>query len=162
MKKLLTVLVLLLGITQLQAKTYEVCFKDAAKKHNIPVQWLYAIAFTESSFNPNSKNNNRNGTRDYGFMQINSIWKKEAKRVGYSWHKITTNPCANIMFGGYILKENLRRTKSMKKAIGAYNVGFANTPKAKRLRSRYYQKVSKNRHVAKRHLKRLRRKAKPV
>ncbi len=83
MKKLLTLLVLLFGITQLQAKTYEVCFKDAAKKHNIPVQWLYAIAFTESSFNPRSKNNNRNGTRDYGFMQINSIWKKEAKRIGY-------------------------------------------------------------------------------
>lgn len=157
-----TLCVFFSGLSQVQAKTYDACFKEAAKKHNIPIQWLYAISFTESSFNPKSKNKNRNGSRDYGLMQINSIWKKEAKRLGYSWHKIKTNPCTNVMFGGHILKSNLKRTKSLSKAIGAYNVGFANTPKAKRLRKKYYQKVSRNRHVAKKHLKRLKKRVRPV
>ncbi len=102
------------------------------------MQWLYAISFTESSFNPKSKNKNANGSRDYGLMQINSIWKKEAKRMGYSWHKIKTNPCTNVMFGGHI------------------------TAKAKRLRNKYYHKVRKNRSLAKRYIKRLRKKVKPV
>lgn len=162
MRKLLTLAIFLLTLSQLNAKTYEACFKEAARKHNIPVQWLYAISFTESSFNPKSSNRNANGTRDYGLMQINSIWKKEAKRMGYSWHKIKTNPCTNIMFGSHILKSNIRRTKNMQYAIGAYNVGFAKTKKAKRLRLRYFNKVKKNRQVAKRHLKRLRRKVKSV
>lgn len=162
MKKLLTLCVFLVSMAHLHAETYEACFKKAAQKHNIPVQWLYAISFTESSFNPDSSNRNRNGTRDYGLMQINSIWKKEAKRLGYSWHKIKTNPCTNIMFGSYILKSNIRRTKNMQKAIGAYNVGFSNTAKAKRLRKKYFEKVKRNRKVAQRHLKRLRRKVKPV
>ncbi len=155
-------MVLTFSLPQLYADTYEACFKEAAKKHNLPVQWLYAISFTESSFNPKSKNKNANGSRDYGLMQINSIWKKEAKRMGYSWHKIKTNPCTNVMFGGHILKANLKRTKSISKAIGAYNAGFANTAKAKRLRNKYYQKVRKNRSLAKRYIKRLRKKVKPV
>lgn len=162
MRKIFTLCAFLFAMAQAQAKTYEVCFQEAAKKHSIPVQWLYAISFTESSFNPKSSNRNTNGTKDYGLMQINSIWKKEAKRLGYNWHKIKTNPCTNIMFGSHILKDNIRRTKNMQKAIGAYNVGFANTAKAKRLRLRYFQKVKQNRKVAQRHLKRLRRKVKPV
>ncbi len=143
-----------------QADTYDKCFKEAAKKHDLPIKWLYAISYTESSFRPNSKNKNRNGTRDYGLMQINSIWKKEAKKLGYSWHKIKTDPCTNVMFGGHILKSNYKRAKNMKKAIGAYNAGFGKTPKAKRLRQRYYSKVSRNRKVAQRHLHRLKKKVK--
>ncbi len=152
----------LLSFSQLHARTYEACFKEAAEKYDIPVQWLHAVAFTESSFNPRSRNSNTNGTRDYGFMQINTFWKKEAKRLGYSWKKIKTDPCTNIMFGGHILKYNLKRTKSLAKAIGAYNAGFANTPKAKRLRKKYYNKVRRNRLLAKRHLHRLKKKVRRV
>lgn len=162
LKRFFILAVLIFGFSQSYAKTYDACFKEAAKKHQIPIQWLYAISFTESSFNPKSKNKNRNGSRDYGLMQINSIWKNEAKKLGYSWHKIKTNPCTNIMFGGYILKSNLKRTKNLSRAIGAYNAGFANTPKAKRQRLRYYNKVKNNRAVAKRHLKRLKKKVRPV
>lgn len=162
LKQFFIFLFIILSFTKAYTKTYDACFKAAAKKHNIPVQWLYAISFTESSFNPKSQNKNRNGSRDYGLMQINSIWETEAKKLGYSWHKIKTNPCTNVMFGGHILKNNLKRTKSLSKAIGAYNAGFANTPKAKRLRKKYYQKVRRNRVLAQRHLNRLKKKVKPA
>lgn len=155
-------LTLFFACSKLYAKTYDACFKEAAKKHDLPIQWLYAISFTESSFNPKSKNKNRNGSRDYGLMQINSIWAKEAHKLGYSWNKIKTNPCTNIMFGGHILKSNLKRTKNLSRAIGAYNAGFANTPKAQRQRLKYYNKVKRNRSIAQRHLKRLKKKVKPV
>lgn len=151
-------LFLYLGQTAQAADTYEACFLKAAKKHGIEVEWLHAISFTESSFDPKSKNRNKDGSRDYGLMQINSLWKEKAKELGYNWETITKNPCENVMFGGHILKENLKRLKSLELAIGAYNAGFADTPKAQKRRKSYYLKVAKNREVAKRYLDRLKKK----
>lgn len=141
-----------------QAKTYEACFQKASKKHGVPLELLLAVSFTESSFRHASRNRNSNGTADYGLMQINSLWAKEAHKYGYQWSKIKKNACTNIMFGSLILKNNKNRLGSWKSAIGAYNAGFANTAKAKKRRLRYYNKVLKNRAIAQRHIKRLKRK----
>lgn len=159
MKKITVYIFLVVfGLTASYAKTYEACFKKAAKKHGVPLDYLLAVSFTESSFRHSSRNSNRNGTADYGLMQINSIWAKEAHKYGYSWNKIKKNACTNIMFGSLILKNNKKRLGSWKKAIGAYNAGFASTPKAKKRRLRYYKKVLRNRAIAKKHIKRLKRK----
>ncbi len=141
------------------AKTLEQCFHDASAKNDVPMSLLLAVAFTESSFKANSLNKNKNGTHDYGLMQINSIWSKDAKRHGFSWEKIKKDPCTNVMFGSFILKQNKKRLGSWSKAIGAYNAGFSNSPKAKKVRRRYYDKVMRNKLVAKRHIHRLQQKA---
>lgn len=154
-------LFLLIGFSGLGfAKTLEQCFHDASAKNEVPVKLLFAVAFTESSFKPNSLNKNKNGTRDYGLMQINSIWAKAAKKHGFSWEKIKKDPCTNVMFGGYILKQNKKRLGSWSKAIGAYNAGFSKSPKARKVRERYYNKVMKNKQLAERYIGRLQRKAK--
>lgn len=158
MKKTTLLIILLFSLTIGYAKTYEACFKRAAKKNNVPLDILLAVSFTESSFRHSSRNSNRNGTADYGLMQINSIWAKEAHKYGYQWSKIKRNACTNIMFGSLILKNNKKRLGSWKSAIGAYNAGFANTAKAKKRRLKYYKKVIRNRAVAKRYIKRLKRK----
>lgn len=159
MKRIITfTLLLLLSITQLQAKTYEACFKAASQKHGVPLKILLAVSFTESSFNHRSRNSNRNGTQDYGLMQINSIWAPHAKKMGYSWNQIKSNPCTNIMFGSRILKDNRKRLGNWKSAIGAYNAGFAKTAKAKQRRNKYYKKVMRNKLVAQRNIKRLKKK----
>jgi len=48
------------------------CFDEAACRYNISADILYAIAKVESNFNPGAVNWNKNGSYDYGIMQINS------------------------------------------------------------------------------------------
>ncbi|PIE44791.1 MAG: hypothetical protein CSA44_03195 [Gammaproteobacteria bacterium] len=149
MKKIIILVTILLNFIQpLQAKSLNSCFQEAANKHAIPVEYLLAVSYTESRFKPKVKGHNKNGSKDYGLMQINSIWSKQAKHMGYSWKKITTNPCTNIMFGGQILKDNRKRMGSWSAAIGAYNAGFAKTPKAKKRRARYYNLVMSHKKAA--------------
>ncbi len=138
-----------------EPRTYETCFEEAAEAYGIPLEWLFALSFTESSFWPDSSNENSNGTSDFGFMQINTTWKKEAERAGYDWEQIMTNPCANIMFGSYILRHNYDRTKNFSRAIGAYNAGLGRSKRARNNRVRYYRKVKKNIEVAENNLHRL-------
>ncbi|MGY0399166.1 MAG: hypothetical protein ACWIPH_04360 [Ostreibacterium sp.] len=38
-------------------------------------------------------------------MQINSIWSKQAVKMGYNWSKVRSNPCTNNMFGSHIFKK---------------------------------------------------------
>lgn len=160
MRQLFSLLLLLaIGLGQGNAKDYETCFEKAAKKHNVPLSILFAVSFTESSFKPHAKNKNRNGTRDYGFMQINSIWAKQAPQMGYSWQQVKTNPCTNVMFGSHILKSNKKRLGSWRAAVGAYNAGFAKSAKAKKRRQHYYNKVIRNKGIAKRYIHRLRKKS---
>lgn len=156
MRQLLSIFLLaMIGTGQSYAKDYEACFKKAAQKHGVPLQILFAVSFTESSFRANAHNKNRNGTRDYGFMQINSIWSKQAKKMGYSWHKVKSNPCTNVMFGSHILKANKKRLGSWRAAVGAYNAGFSKSAKAKKRRHNYYRKVIRNKSLAKRYIHRL-------
>lgn len=160
LKRRVFLVALLLGFLPVgYGKTLEQCFHEASEKNEVPVNLLFAVAFTESSFKANSLNKNKNGSHDYGLMQINSIWAKDAKRHGFNWEKIKKDPCTNVMFGSYILKQNKKRLGSWSKAIGAYNAGFSNTPKAKKVRQRYYAKVMRNKLLAKRYITRLQRSA---
>ncbi len=149
----LPLLAVVLLCSNAEAETLESCFKKAAVEHNVPLHLLLAVSYTESRFKPKVRGLNRNGTRDYGLMQINSVWSKQAKKLGYSWQKIKTNPCANVMFGGYILKYNRKRMGSWSAAVGAYHAGFGKTPKAKKRRQRYYHLVMSHKVIAQRSIK---------
>lgn len=156
MKKILiTLFVFASMITNVQAKSVKSCFKEASNKHNVPLPILLAVAYTESRFKTKARNGNTNGTRDYGIMQINSIWSKEAYKMGYSWKKIKHRPCTNIMFGSRILRDNRKRLGNWKSAIGAYNAGFGNTAKAKKRRNHYYRLVMKHKSVASKRFKKI-------
>ncbi|SON51550.1 Lytic transglycosylase PilT (fragment) [Vibrio tapetis subsp. tapetis] len=55
------------------------CFDEAGNHYNVSPDLLRAIATVESNLNPNAINENKNNvgevvSRDYGLMQINSIW----------------------------------------------------------------------------------------
>ena len=43
-----------------------------ALSYDIPISLLFSIVNVESNFNPRAINKNRNGTRDYGLMSLNS------------------------------------------------------------------------------------------
>jgi soluble lytic murein transglycosylase-like protein len=43
-----------------------------ALRYDIPISLLFSIVSVESNFDPHALNRNRNGTRDYGLMSLNS------------------------------------------------------------------------------------------
>lgn len=100
---------------------FETCFLNAAKKYNIPVELLIAIASIESNYNPDVINYNSNGTYDIGIMQINSNWfNKLQQRYKISQTELK-NPCQNIMVGAWILSQNINKYGFTWTAIQKYN-----------------------------------------
>ncbi len=53
------------------------CFNDAAIFHNVNPSIPRAIAFTETSFHPNTVSSNTNGSIDIGLTRTNNIHLKE-------------------------------------------------------------------------------------
>ncbi|WP_448588080.1 lytic transglycosylase domain-containing protein [Thermocrinis sp.] len=95
------------------------CFFDAGKRYGVDPYLLVAIASVESGFNPRAINRNKNGSTDYGIMQINSHWLKKYK-IPQEW---IWEPCYNIHFGAMVLRRCMDAKKSLKLAVDCYNKG---------------------------------------
>ncbi|EAK9882222.1 lytic transglycosylase domain-containing protein [Campylobacter lari] len=97
---------------------YDKDFKIAARKYNIPMALLKAIALTENAaYEYNIIGRNKNQTRDYGLMQINSI---HLKRYGVSEKEIV-KVSANIDIAARLLYEIIQRYGFNWNAIGRYH-----------------------------------------
>lgn len=95
------------------------CFFDAGKRYGVDPVLLIAIARVESNFNPRAVNVNKNGTKDYGIMQINSSWL-ERYRIPKEW---IFEPCYNIHFGAMVLRRCMEKYKKISHAVDCYNKG---------------------------------------
>lgn len=125
----------LFGIMLLCASTAvadDFCFEKAGEAYGIHPLILRAIAKVESNFNPQAVNWNRNGTYDFGVMQINSSW---ASTLGYDQWARLGDPCENTMTGAKILKGCMEKYGYSWEAVGCYN---SRTPDK---RDRYARKV---------------------
>lgn len=100
------------------ASAADYCFEQAGQMYGISPQILWAIAKSESHFNPRAVNWNKNGSYDYGVMQINSSWSKVMGPA--AWNALS-NPCYNIKVGAWILSLCIRKYGYTWKAIGYYN-----------------------------------------
>jgi soluble lytic murein transglycosylase-like protein len=96
------------------------CFDEAARKFNVDVTLLRAIAKVESGFRCNAVNVNKDGTRDIGCMQINTSWLPTLKRFGITEADLY-NECTNIHVGAWVLAKNIESYGKRWKAVGAYN-----------------------------------------
>ncbi len=94
------------------------CFEEAGEKHGVSPQLLWAIAKTESNFNPTAVNYNKDGSFDYGIMQINSSWYKELGRE--RWMRLS-DACYNVNVGAWILSQCVQRYGYTWTAVGCYN-----------------------------------------
>ncbi len=97
---------------------YERCFTEAGRSYNIAPVLLWAIAKHESRFNPAAVNRNRNGTYDFGVMQVNSAWYRV---LGHERWMSLGDPCFNIHVGAWILSECVARHGYTWAAVGCYN-----------------------------------------
>ena len=100
----------------------ESCFLNAGIRYRIDPLVLAAIAKKESNFNSNAINYNKNGSRDIGMMQINSMWLEKLNGVGVSESDLY-DPCINVFVGGWILNGLIKVYGNNWKAVGAYNAG---------------------------------------
>jgi soluble lytic murein transglycosylase-like protein len=96
----------------------DLCFEEAGDTYSINPQILKAIAEVESNYNPRAVNWNKNGTYDFGIMQINSSW---GVALGREWWNTLGDPCTNIKSGAMILSHCMKKYGYSWEAIGCYN-----------------------------------------
>ncbi|MCX8083975.1 MAG: lytic transglycosylase domain-containing protein [Calditerrivibrio sp.] len=99
---------------------YPYCFDEAEKLYGVSKDLLIAIAMVESNMKPNAINKNKNGTFDYGVMQINSAWYYELGEE--KWHRLA-DPCENVKTGAMILSKCINRFGFNWRAVDCYNKG---------------------------------------
>lgn len=115
------------------------CFEAAGARYKIDPLLLYAIAQVESRLRSGAVNHNRDGTVDYGVMQINSSHLPWLKQRGIDERRLLEEPCTSVHVGASILADMMGRLGYTWDAVGAYNAGAAQGRAA--ARSRYAAKV---------------------
>lgn len=110
----------------------EHCFEQAGSVYGINPLLLYSIAKIESNFNPCAMNKNKDGSYDYGIMQINTRWYRHLGQAG--WANLI-DPCYNIHVGAWILRQCIDRHGYTWDAVGCYNAS------SKRKRNAYAWKI---------------------
>ena len=115
MKRFSLALLLLLTTA---SRAHPFCFDDAGAEYGISPLILRAIAKVESNFNPAAINWNRNGSYDFGIMQINSSW---ANVLGLERWNTLGDACYNTRTGAWILANCMSKYGYTWEAIGCYN-----------------------------------------
>lgn len=98
----------------------EACWEEIGIRYNINPYLLAAIAKTESNFNANAIRNNKNGSRDIGVMQINSLWLPELSKYGIREEHLF-DPCVNIAVGAWILWQRQVTYGNTWESVGTYH-----------------------------------------
>ena len=112
-------MVMALLMVLLPSLLFAFCFDEAAKEYNVPVDLLRSIAEVESNLNPLAVGYNKDGTIDYGLMQINSSWYG---KLGHQmWADLTVDVCSNVKAGAWILSQCIKTHGNSPEAIGCYN-----------------------------------------
>lgn len=133
-RKIALHLALSLSVVGFTAPCRADCFDTAAFTEQVDPQVLRGIALTESHNNPHAIHRNRNGSVDYGVMQINSIHLRELKHRGIKKRDLM-NACKNIHVAAGLLHQKVEKYGANWKAVGAYH---SETP---RERTQYARKV---------------------
>ncbi|WP_044059268.1 transglycosylase SLT domain-containing protein [Pseudomonas ogarae] len=128
-----------LGLGFGMAQAHAWCWSKAGQLHAIEPELLQAIADVESGLKPDAINHNRNGTRDIGLMQINSIHLSRLSTEGITEQRLLEDPCLSVEVGASVLAGFIARYGYNWTAVGAYNAG--NSPHRQAARLRYARKV---------------------
>jgi soluble lytic murein transglycosylase-like protein len=96
------------------------CFDQAGERYRVAPHLLRAIANQESGMNPKAIHTNKDGTKDFGIMQINERWMPQLRQFGISKEGLM-DPCQNIHVSAYILRNLYNRYGENWKAVGHYN-----------------------------------------
>lgn len=112
------------------------CINSAATTYHVPATLIISVLKTEGGKN-GMASKNKDGTYDYGPMQINTCWLDKVARYGYTKQDLQHNPCANVAVGAWILASGIAESKTVWNGVGNYH---SHTP---HLNARYNSKVQK-------------------
>lgn len=112
------------------------CINQAATAYHVPATMIIAILKTEGGRNGEASKN-KDGSYDYGSMQINSCWLEKIAHHGYTKHDIQYDPCKNVAVGAWILAQSMASGKNVWNGVGNYH------SRTKHLNERYHLKVEK-------------------
>jgi soluble lytic murein transglycosylase-like protein len=121
------------------------CWEQAAQRHGVPADLLYAIASIESGLNPKAVNRShfgRTDSYDIGLMQINSRHLPKLARHGITESRLY-EPCINLDVGAWMLSELFARRGVSWDSVGAYNAACTQLKgeACSKARARYAWKV---------------------
>ena len=110
------------------------CINQAAITYQVPATMIISILKTEGG-KSGMASLNKDGTYDYGPMQINSRWIEKVSRYGITKHDLQYKPCVNVAVGAWILAQSIADGKNLWHGVGIYHsrTGFFN--------QKYRQKV---------------------
>lgn len=110
------------------------CINRAAITYYVPATLILAVIKTEGGRNGMARKN-KNGTYDYGVMQVNSRWLSKIKPYGYTEQDLQYSPCKNVEVGTWILSQSIAEAAALPKGVGNYHSHTEN------LNQKYHQKV---------------------
>ena len=110
--------IILCIVLTLPSTAWSFCFEEAGQQYGISPAILWTIAKEESNFDPAAVNLNKNGTYDFGLMQINSWW---ANILGPDTWSALGEPCCNVKVGAWILSRCIQEHGHTWEAIGCYH-----------------------------------------
>ena len=96
-------------------------FVDAGEQYGVPPLLLKNIAKIESNLNPNAICINKNGTKDYGLMQINTIHLKRLNKQYGVTEQMLMEPKINIYAGAQLLSKIIHQHGFNFESIGRYH-----------------------------------------
>ncbi len=96
------------------------CINRAAVTYYVPAKVIISVLETEGGW-PGLAKHNKNGTVDYGPMQVNSIWLKRIAPYGYTQQQLQNNPCTNVMVGTWILSREIATGQNYWQGVGDYH-----------------------------------------
>lgn len=109
---------------------YPACVDIVERHYALPRGVISAIIQVESGGNPRAVNRaNRNGTVDYGLMQINSSHLPRLRGFGVNEGRLLSDECVNVAVGADILRSGLDDSGgALVPALARYNTGRGDSP----------------------------------
>lgn len=96
------------------------CINQAAITYHVPATLIISIISVEGGA-VGSATPNKNGTYDYGPMQINTYWLSRIAPYGFTQQQVQYDPCANVMVGAWILSTNIANSHNFWQGVGGYH-----------------------------------------
>ncbi|AMR78580.1 lytic transglycosylase domain-containing protein [Cupriavidus nantongensis] len=101
------------------------CFAATEIEYQVPSCILRGIHQVESSGSKSTtmvSRPNRNGSRDYGIMQLNDFWIRVFQRnFGITAQQIVQDRCLAIRGAGYVLRYEINRARDFWTGVARYH-----------------------------------------
>ena len=96
------------------------CINHAAISYHVPATMIISILKTEGG-KQGEASKNKNGSIDYGPMQINSCHFEKLAKYGITKTDVQYNPCVNVAVGTWLLAQSIAAGKDVWHGVGIYH-----------------------------------------